>query len=66
MWKWIGEGWEGIPGIPCQDYNDEEFESICKEYDKAFPDQPGSLKRCGLWKHERKRPQVITDEDGGE
>ena len=51
MWKWIGGGWEPLPGIPPHDYSDEEFEAICAEYDKQFPTQSGSLKRSKFWRH---------------
>lgn len=50
-WKYTGTG-ESIPGIPREDIADEEFERLSEEYDTHFsPEQAGSLKRCGLYRH---------------
>lgn len=53
MWKWAGTGkWEPIAGIEARDYQDDEFDEVCKKYDKQFSkDQAGSLKRSGLFQH---------------
>lgn len=39
------KAWEPIPGVPWRDMDDAEFDAVCEEYDKQFPDQPRSLER---------------------
>lgn len=50
MYKLIDDAkeWEPLPGIPWRDLSDDEFAEVSAEYDKQFPDQPGSLLR---WFH---------------
>lgn len=51
MWQYTGNG-ESIPGIPREDIPDDLFEQLSERYDRQFtPDQAGSLKRCGLYRH---------------
>lgn len=35
--------WDPLPGIPWRDMSDDEFTEVSAEYDKQFPDDPGSL-----------------------
>ena len=34
-----------ITGVPWQDMSDDEFDAVCKDYDKQFPESPRSLER---------------------
>lgn len=55
MWKYKGEamGVEGIIGVPNRDMDDDEFVEASAKMDLQFPDQKGSLEKCGLWEHVR-------------
>jgi hypothetical protein len=46
-----GEGMTPIAGVPWRDMEDAEFKAVSDEYDKQFPDQPGSLKKW--FEHEK-------------
>jgi hypothetical protein len=43
--------WQSIPGVPWRDMEDAEYKAVSDEYDKQFPDQPGSLKKW--FEHEK-------------
>lgn len=55
-WKLKEEAksWEPIAGCPWRDMTDEEFDAVCAEYDKGFPDQPRSLERWFMHEGEKK------------
>lgn len=61
MWRFRLElGLEGITGMPNRDMTDEEFVEASAKNDIQFPDQPGSLAKCGLWEHIDDKPQPVT------
>jgi len=63
MWVYSGKG-ASIPGVPMWDMTDVKFEAVCEEYDKGFaPEQKGSLKHCGLYKHVKDAPNPAVKPD---
>ncbi len=53
MWEYKGDPrrTQGIPGVPARDMTDAEFKAVAAAYDEQFPDQPDSLRKCGLYQH---------------
>jgi len=49
---------EPIPGVPWRDMDDAEFKAVSAEYDKQFPDQPGSLKRW--FEHSKDQKKAVS------
>lgn len=47
MWRLKAEAkdWSGIAGVPWRDMTDQEFEAVSADYDRQFPEEPGSLSR---------------------
>lgn len=52
--------WEPIPGVPWHDLTEAEFQAAQEQYDKQFPDQPGSLHR---WFERVREEEIDNDND---
>lgn len=49
MWKYIGQGVDGLTGVPARDLTDEEFIMYSSKINGQFPTQVGALAACGLY-----------------
>lgn len=66
MWIFASTTQEALPGIGYEPLTDAEFEAAVERYEAQFDAaQRGAVKRSGLYRHVKDKPEAKAG-DGGE